>query len=250
MPNLSKRTALVTGASRGIGAATAKALAAAGYHVLVHYGAGADRAEQVAADIREGGGSAEIVGADLAQADAPARLAAEVAARCDGKLDALVLNAGVMPGDSTFANCPPETFDLIFAVNLRAPFFLLQHLAPTLAEGASVVMLSSVTAHRAIGAVAAYGAMKAALESLVRRAAAEFGPRWIRVNAVAPATTASETIAPWTQTEAGRAATLGVQALKRINQPDDVADVIAFLCSDKARIVTGAVIPADGGTLL
>ena len=135
-------------------------------------------------------------------------------------------------------------------MNLRAPFFLLQHLAPLLAEGASVVMLSSVTARRATGAVAAYGAMKAALESLVRRAAAEFGPRWIRVNAVAPATTASETIAPWTQTEAGRETTLGVQALKRINQPEDVADVIAFLCSDKARIVTGAVIAADGGTLL
>lgn len=244
------RTALVTGASRGIGAATAKALAADDYHVLVHYGASRDKAEQVAADIRAAGGSAEIVGADLAQADAPAGLAAEVAARCGGKLDALVLNAGVMPGDSTFANCTPETFDLIFAVNLRAPFFLLQHLAPLLAEGASVVMLSSVTARRATGAVAAYGAMKAALESLVRRAAAEFGPRWIRVNAVAPATTASETIAPWTQTEAGRETTLGVQALKRINQPEDVADVIAFLCSDKARIVTGAVIAADGGTLL
>ncbi|MDB5724056.1 MAG: dehydrogenase, short-chain alcohol dehydrogenase like protein [Novosphingobium sp.] len=84
----------------------------------------------------------------------------------------------------------------------------------------------------------------------MRRAAAEFGPRWIRVNAVAPATTESETVAPWTQTEAGRDATLAVQALKRINQPADVADVIAFLCSDKARIVTGAVIPADGGTLL
>lgn len=244
------KVALVTGASRGIGAATAKALAADGYHVLVHYGASRGKAEQVAADIRAAGGSAEIVGADLAQADAPAHLAAEVAALCGGRLEALVLNAGIMPGDSSFANCTPETFDQIFAVNLRAPFFLIQHLSPVLAEGASVVMLSSVTARRAVGAVAAYGSMKAALESFVRRAAVEFGPRWIRVNAVAPATTESETVAPWTRTEAGRNATLGVQALKRINQPEDVADVIAFLCSDKARIVTGAVIPADGGTLL
>lgn len=244
------KTALVTGASRGIGAATAKALAADGYHVLVHYGASRDKAEQVAADIRAAGGSAEIVGGDLADSETPQALAKEVAALCGDKLDALVLNAGIMPGDSSFANCTPDTFDQIFAVNLRAPFFLIQHLSPVLADGASVVMLSSITARRAIGAVAAYGAMKAALESFVCRAAAEFGPRWIRVNAVAPATTESETVAPWTQSEAGRNATLGVQALKRINQPEDVADVIAFLCSDKARIVTGAVIPADGGTLL
>ncbi len=244
------KTALVTGASRGIGAATAKALAADGYHVLVHYGASRDQAEQVAADIRAAGGSAEIVGGDLADSETPQALAKEVAPLCGGKLDALVLNAGIMPGDSSFANCTPETFDRIFTVNLRAPFFLIQHLSPVLADGASVVMLSSITARRAIGAVAAYGAMKAALESFVCRAAAEFGPRWIRVNAVAPATTESETVAPWTQSEAGRNATLGVQALKRINQPEDVADVIAFLCSDKARIVTGAVIPADGGTLL
>jgi NAD(P)-dependent dehydrogenase (short-subunit alcohol dehydrogenase family) len=245
-----RKTALVTGASRGIGAATAKALAADGYHVLVHYGANPDLAEAIAAEIRDGGGSAETVGADLIQPEATAELAAEVSKLCGGQLHALVLNAGIMPGDSSFANCSPETFDEIFMVNLRAPFFLMQHLAPVLAEGASVVMISSVTARRAIGAVAAYGSMKAALESFVRRAAVEFGPRWIRVNGVAPATTASETVTPWTLTEAGREATLSVQALKRINQPEDVADVIAFLCSDKARIVTGAIIPADGGTLL
>jgi 3-oxoacyl-[acyl-carrier protein] reductase len=92
--------------------------------------------------------------------------------------------------------------------------------------------------------------MKAALESLVMRGAAELGGRGIRVNAVAPATTASETIKPWTETERGREATLALQALKRINQPEDVANVIAFLSSDKARMVTGAVIPVDGGTLL
>ena len=91
--------------------------------------------------------------------------------------------------------------------------------------------------------------MKAALESLVMRGAAEFGGRGIRVNAVAPATTASETIAPWLDSERGRELTLAVQALKRINRPEDVADVIAFLASDKARMVTGAVIPVDGGYL-
>lgn len=245
-----QRTALVTGASRGIGAATALALAAEGFHVIVHYGAGRDEAEAVVASIRAGGGSADAVGADLARAEAPSEVAGETLRLAGGTLDAVVLNAAVMPGNSDLAACSPETFDHIFAVNLRAPFFLLQHLAPHIAEGGSVVMLSSVTARHAVGAVAAYAAMKAALESLVARAAAELGPRGIRVNAVAPGTTASETIAPWTQSEQGREATLGMQALKRINQPEDVADVIAFLCSDKARIVTGAVIAADGGTLL
>lgn len=249
MTDLSKRTALVTGGSRGIGAATAKALAADGYHVIVHYGASRDAAERVAAEIRAAGGSAETVGADLGRPDAPQRLAEEVAKLSGGALHALVLNAAVM-ARSNFADCAPETLDELYTINLRAPFLLLQGLSPVLAEGASVVMLSSVTARRITGTVAAYGAMKAAIEGLVRAAAAEFGPRWIRVNAVAPATTESETVARWTRTDAGREATLAVQALKRINQPEDIADVIAFLCSDKARIITGAVIAADGGTLL
>ncbi len=245
-----KRTALVTGASRGIGAATALALAAEGYHVIVHYGAGRDQAEGVVAKIRAAGGSADAVGADLARPEAPRELAEEALRLAGGALNAVVLNAAVMPGNSNLDACSPDTFDRIFAVNLRAPFFLLQHLSPDIAEGGSVVLLSSVTARHAVGAVAAYAAMKAALESLVARAAAELGPRGVRVNAVAPGTTASETIAPWTQSDQGREVTLGMQALKRINQPEDVADVIAFLCSDKARIVTGAVIAADGGTLL
>ncbi|MCW1429008.1 SDR family NAD(P)-dependent oxidoreductase [Novosphingobium sp. JCM 18896] len=243
------RTALVTGASQGIGAATAKALAADGYHVVVHYGAQRDKAEAVVDAIRAAGGSAEVVGADLADHAAPFALAEEVTRLCGGQLHALVLNAAIM-SPSAILDCPPETFDRLYAINLRAPFFLLQQLAPALVEGASVTFLSSLTARRVVGNVSAYGAMKQALESLVHRGAAELGSRWVRVNAVAPATTASETIKPFTDTEAGFAATVAIQALKRVAEPEDIADVIAFLASDKARWINGAVIPVDGGSML
>ena len=125
---MTTKTALVTGASQGIGAATAKVLAADGYRVIVHYGASRDKALDVVAAIRAAGGLAETVQADLADPAAPQALAEEVKAICGGALDALVLNAAVMPA-SDISDCSPETFDRIVTINLRAPFFLLQNLA-------------------------------------------------------------------------------------------------------------------------
>lgn len=244
------RTAFVTGSSQGIGAATARALAADGYRVILHYGSNRALAEEVALAIRATGGSAEIVGGDLTDPATPRNLADQVTALCPDGLHALILNAAIMPGNSDIAACSPEMFDQLTTVNLRAPFFLLQFLSPVLAEGASVVFLSSLTARRVTGAVAAYGSLKAAIESLVRRAAAELGPRWIRVNAVAPATTATGQIAAWSETEQGRDVTIAIQALKRVAQPDDIGDAIAMLCSHRARWITGAVIPVDGGAML
>lgn len=242
-------TAFVTGSSQGIGAATAQALAASGYRVIVHYGGSRDKAEAVVAAIRAGGGQAELVGGDLADPALPPRLAAEVAALCPDGLQALVLNAAVMP-PSDIASCSPENFDRIVTVNLRAPFFLLQALSPTLSDGASVVFVSSLTARRVTGGVAAYATLKGGTETLVRRAAHEFGARSIRVNAVAPGTTATGPIAAWAQSPQGFEAVTRDQALKRIAQPEDIAGPIAFLCSDAARWITGAVIPVDGGALL
>ena len=246
---MSERFALVTGSSQGIGAATAKVLAADGYRIIVHYGGNRALAEEVAATIRDAGGAAELVQADLADPAAPQALAEQVKAICGGALDALVLNAAIF-ANSNVLDCPPELFDRLFAINLRAPFLLLQSLAPVLVEGAGVVFVSSLTARRVTGPVAAYGAMKAATESLVRRAAAELGPRWIRVNAVAPGTTATGDIAPWAKTDEGRDITTAIQALKRVAQPEDIADAISLLLSDKARWITGAVVPVDGGAML
>lgn len=243
------RTAFVTGSSQGIGAATARELAAQGYRVIVHYGGNHDKAQGVVDEIKAAGGQAELVGGDLSDPNAPARLAADVTALCPDGLQALVLNAAVMP-PSDIGVCTPEAFDQIVTVNLRAPFFLLQALSPTLTEGASVVFVSSLTARRVTGGVAAYATLKGGTETLVRRAAQEFGPRWIRVNAVAPGTTATGPIAAWAQTPQGFGIVTGDQALKRVAQPEDIAGPIAFLCSDAARWITGAVIPVDGGALL
>lgn len=247
---MTMKTALVTGASRGIGRATARALAADGYRVIVHYGGNREKAGDVVQEIRDAGGSAEIAGADLAAKDGPQVLAEQVTALCPDGLDALVLNAAVMPANSEIPGCTPEDFDEIFHVNLRSPFFILQKLGPVLNEHASVVFVSSLTARRVTGPVTAYGAMKAAVESLTRRAAVEYGPRWIRVNAVCPATTANDLIRPYAETEQGRAMIVADQALKRVAIPEDIADAIALLCTDKARWITGAVIPVDGGALL
>jgi len=246
---MTTRTALITGASRGIGRATAKALAGDGYRVVIHYGGNRERAEELAREIREGGGSAEIAGADLAGKDGPLVLAEQVKALCPEGLDALVLNAAIMP-TSDIPDCPEELFDEIFHVNLRSPFFILQKLGALLNEHASVVFVSSLTARRVTGPVTAYGSMKAAIESLTRRAAAEYGSRWIRVNAVCPATTANDLIKPFADSEEGRAMIVADQALKRVAMPEDIADAISLLCTDKARWITGAVIPVDGGAML
>jgi 3-oxoacyl-[acyl-carrier protein] reductase len=246
---MTKKIALVTGASRGIGRATAKVLAADGYRVIIHYGENREKAQSLTEEIRADGGTADVAGADLALKDAPQLLAEQVRQLCPGGLHALVLNAAIMPA-SDISDCPQELFDEIFHINLRSPFFILQELGPILAEGASVVFVSSLTARRVTGPVAAYGTMKAAIESLTRRAAVEFGARWIRVNAVCPATTANDLIKPFTDTDEGREATIAIQALKRVAMPEDIADAISLLCADKARWITGAVIPVDGGAML
>jgi 3-oxoacyl-[acyl-carrier protein] reductase len=245
MTDLISRTALVTGASRGIGRATARA--AAGARVIVHYGNARGEADSLVAEIRASGGKADAVGVDLAVADGPQRLAAEVRKLTD-RLDILVANAGIATA-AAIEEQTVEEFDRMFAVNVRAPFFLVQQLLPLLREGSSVVLLSSLAARASVGLLPAYAATKGAVSTLVEHFAALLGPRGIRVNAVAPGVIDTD-MSKFARSEEGRRFTLGMQALQRIGQPDDVADVITFVASDQARWITGETIEASGGSKL
>jgi NAD(P)-dependent dehydrogenase (short-subunit alcohol dehydrogenase family) len=248
MTNLSGKTALVTGASRGIGRASALALAKAGAQILVHYSRGAAEAEGVVAEIRAAGGRAEAIAADLAAPDGAHKLAEKTRAIVGARLDILVANAGISKS-AAIADITVEDFDRLFAVNVRAPFFLVQQLLPILKAGSSVILVSSLAAHAAVGALSAYAATKGAVDTLVKHFASALGARGIRVNAVAPGVVETE-MSSFTKTEAGRDATLAMQALKRIAIPDDIAGAVAFLASDDARWITGDTLRVDGGSKL
>jgi len=248
MTKLSGKTALVTGASRGLGRASALALARMGAQVLVHYSSGAKEAEAVVAEIREAGGRADTVAADLSAPDGPHKLASQVRAVVGDRLDILVANAGTSKS-ATIEETTVEDFDRLFAVNVRAPFFLVQQLLPIMCKGSSIVLVSSLAAHAAVGALSAYAATKGAIDTLVKHFAAVLGERGIRVNAVAPGVVATD-MSNFSKTDAGRDFTLGIQALKRIAQPDDIGGVVAFLASDDARWISGDTVRVDGGSKL
>jgi len=255
MATLKDKTALVTGASRGIGRATAVALAGAGAHVLVHYGRSAQEAESLVSEIQAKGGRAKAVSADLGTPNGPALLAKQVRSIVGDRLDVLVLNAGISKA-ARFADHTVEDFDNLFAINVRSQFFLVQQLLPSFGEDSNIIVISSVVARTVVGkpdleqpSILAYASTKGAIETLVKNWAAILGPRGVRVNAIAPGVIDTD-MSNFTKTEAGREIALGMQALKRIGKPEDVADVVAFLASDAARWITGASIPVDGGSKL
>jgi NAD(P)-dependent dehydrogenase (short-subunit alcohol dehydrogenase family) len=228
---------LVTGATSGLGRAIALRLAADGADVAVH-GRDAAHGAQTVEAIRVQGGSARFVAADLNDAASVTRLAKEV-----GAIDVLVNNAGfsVWGPTETFEI---GSFDAMFAANVRAPFFLVAAFAPGMvARGTgSIVNISSMAGRIGLAGGAAYGATKAALASLTQAWAAEYSPRGVRVNAVAPGPI-------YTRPEARELFdTLGATtAMKRAADPAEIAEVVAFLASPKASYVTGAIVAADGG---
>ena len=248
MADLAGKTALVTGASRGIGRAAARSLAQQGARVLAHYGRNRDEAESLVSEIRAAGGQAEAVGADLEAEDGAHVLADKVRGIVNERLDVLVANAGISKSipieDLTVAD-----FDRLFAVNVRAPYFLVQQLLPVLGEGSNVIFVSSLVARSAVGSIAAYAATKGAVDTLVKHFAATLGPRGIRVNAIAPGVVATD-MSNFAHTESGQQYTLAIQALKRIATPEDLGGVFAFLASDDAGWITGQTIAVDGGSKL
>ena len=144
---------------------------------------------------------------------------------------------------------PQTGFTHLFAVNVRAPFFLVQRLLLILCEGSSIVLLSSLAARAAVGTLCAYAASKGAVDTLVKHIAAVLGPRGIRVNAVAPGVVQTD-MSNVTKTDAGRDFTLGMQALKRLAKPEDIASALAFLASGEARWINGRTINVDSGSKL
>src|SRR6202790_187998 len=248
MSNLSGKTALVTGASRGIGRASALALSKAGAQGVVHYKGGEKEATAVVAEIRKAGGKADKVTADLRASDGPHALAERVRAIVGDRLDVLVASAGIAKA-ATIEETTVEDFDALFAVNVRAPYFLVQQLLPVMCKGSSVVLLSSLAAHASVGTLSAYAANKGAIDTLVKHFAAALGERGIRVNAVAPGVVPTD-MASFAKTDAGQEFTLGIQALKRMARPDDIGAAIVFLASDEARWITGDTLRVDGGSKL
>jgi NAD(P)-dependent dehydrogenase (short-subunit alcohol dehydrogenase family) len=234
---LNGKTALVTGATSGIGKATAKALAGLGATVIVH-GRNAERGEQVVKEIVADGGRARFVAADLTDPAQITRLAEQA-----GDVDILINNAGRSWFGAT-ADLDVATFDTMFAGNVRATYLLTAALAPAMvARGSgSIISLDSMAGLIGLPGGAAYSATKASVSALTRAWAAEFSPSGVRVNAVAPGPVYSDGAS--TEVIDSLAATT---LLGRAAQPDEIGGVIAFLTTDAARYITGATIPIDGG---
>jgi NAD(P)-dependent dehydrogenase (short-subunit alcohol dehydrogenase family) len=235
---LTGQRALVTGATSGIGRAVALQLSRDGAEVLVH-GRDATRGAETVQSITASGGKASFVVADLSDADEVRRLASDV-----GDIDILINNAGMSVFGPT-AEFDIDAFDKMFASNVRAPFLLVAALAPGMAARGhgSIVSLSSMAGGVGLVGGAAYGATKASLEAMTRAWAAEYSPSGVRVNAIAPGPV-------YTPTPSGTEfiAALGeTTPMHRASQPEEIAEVIAFLASPRASYITGATIAADGG---
>jgi NAD(P)-dependent dehydrogenase (short-subunit alcohol dehydrogenase family) len=244
MTRLHGKTALVTGSTSNIGRAIAVAFAREGARVVVS-GRSAERGAAVVDRIAAAGGRADFVAADLDGSRAASEaLAAEATRVLGGRIDVLVNNAGIYPGATTAAT-DEETFDRVYAVNVKAPFFLVAAVAPAMAargEGA-IVNLGSWIARLGIPVGALYSSTKGALETLTRAWAAEFGPSGVRVNAISPGVTREAAPA-----EADLAETMmrGTPA-GRSGAPEAIAGAAVYLASDEASFVQGTVIDVDGG---
>ncbi|MBQ1159553.1 SDR family oxidoreductase [Streptomyces sp. A73] len=250
MSDLTGRTALVTGASRGIGQAIAIRLATEGATVIVHFGTDESGAAATVDAMERAGGTAFSVRAELGVDGDVETLFAGVEAGLAGRpLDILVNNAAAAPAGPLGVTTRAE-FDHLFAVNVRAPYFIIERALPSLSEGARIVSVSSVATRMANSTQASFAMTKGAIETMTKTIAVQLGPRRITVNAVAPGATRTATNGVAFDTPGLTEQISGMTALNRLGAPDDVADVVAFLASDAARWITGQTIDASGGLFL
>ncbi|MGW7417596.1 SDR family oxidoreductase [Streptomyces sp. NPDC054863] len=248
LKKLDGRTALVTGGSRGIGRGIAERLGRDGARVAVHYGTNETAAKEVVGVIEAAGGSAFAIGQELGTPGDAEALWAEFDRHADG-LDILVNNAGIGTSDS-FASIGEAAFDTLFAVNVKAPFFLARWGAERLRDGGRIINISSGLSHASVMPdLIAYAMTKGALDVFTRDLSKTLGPRGITVNSVAPGIIDTDNNAWLRESEEAWKWAASMSALGRVGEPADVADAVAFLASDEGRWVTGHWMDVTGGSL-
>ncbi|SCL13565.1 NAD(P)-dependent dehydrogenase, short-chain alcohol dehydrogenase family [Micromonospora rhizosphaerae] len=242
---LQGKSALVTGGTSGIGRATAIALAGRGAHVVIS-GRDEVRGNQVVRDIRAAGGRADFVATDLRD-EASARSLAARARELVGQVDVLVNNAGIYPFGPT-EQTTEQDFDSVFALNVKAPYFLVAELAPEMAKRGrgAIINVTTMVAEFGDPGMGLYGSSKAALVLLTKSWAAEYGPQGVRVNAVSPGPTRTEGTSGMGDGLDQLAATAPAG---RPGTAEEIAEAIAFLATDRSSFVHGAVLPVDGGRI-
>lgn len=245
-PVSSTQTAIVTGASRGIGAAIAKRLAHEGYKVVVNYAGQADDAHSVVQSITSAGGQALAVQADVSDA-AAVRSLFDQAVNTFGRVDVLVNNAGIMPSSLPhLADTDDATFDRLFAVNVRGTFNTLREAATRLAQGGRIVNFSSSVIGLGLPGYAVYAATKSAVETFTHIMAKELRGKNITVNAIAPGPTATALFLDGKTPEVIERLSR-MAPLERLGTPEDIAHAVAFLVSNNAAWINGQTLRANGG---
>ncbi len=238
--SLKNKVALVTGGSRGIGAAIAKRLAADGASVALTYGGSKEKAEAVAKEIEAAGGKAFVIHGD---ADKPETMqaVADAVMKHYGRIDILVNNAGILEGAAAIPDAPLEALERTININIKSVFTLTQAVSKVMPDNGRIINLSSVLGQRAIFAgLSIYNMSKFAVSGLTRSWAHDLALRGITVNAIMPGPI---------DTDMGNPDAAAVTAMKRLGRPEEVAALAAFLASDDASYITGETIYADGGRL-